>query len=134
MALSTVLSVAGLFAQSGVAILIAVVFAGLMVTLVPTPSVTANAKTDTVSEFVHVQQIVKQRCATCHAEVPTQPGFTVAPKGLLLESAAQITANAAKINEQVVVTRTMPIGNLTQMTEAERAVVAAWIAAGASGK
>ncbi|MEO8344924.1 MAG: urate hydroxylase PuuD [Betaproteobacteria bacterium] len=84
--------------------------------------------------FADVSRIVATRCATCHAEVPTQPGFSVAPKGLLLESAAQFTANATKINEQAVLTRTMPIGNLTQMTDAERAVIAAWIAAGAPGK
>ena len=52
----------------------------------------------------------------------------------MLETDAQIVANAAKINEQAVVTRTMPIGNLTQMTDAERGIVAAWIAAGAPGK
>ena len=49
----------------------------------------------------------------------------------MLETATQIAANAQKINEQAVVTRAMPIGNLTGMTEAERAVLAAWIAAGA---
>jgi uncharacterized membrane protein len=84
--------------------------------------------------FSGVQQVITTRCATCHALQPTQPGFSVAPKGLLLETAAQIAANAQKINEQAVVTRAMPIGNLTQMTDAERAMLAAWIAAGAQGK
>ena len=84
--------------------------------------------------FSDVRKIVGIRCAVCHAEQPTQPGFSVAPKGLALETAAQIVANAQKINEQAVVTQAMPIGNLTQMTDAERAVLAAWIAAGAPGK
>jgi len=81
--------------------------------------------------FSGVQRIVALRCAPCHAAAPVQPGFSVAPKGLMLETATQIAANAQKINEQAVVTRAMPIGNLTGMTEAERAVLAAWIAAGA---
>jgi uncharacterized membrane protein len=81
--------------------------------------------------FPEVQRVIAVRCTVCHAENPAQPGFSVAPKGLLLETAAQIAANAQKINEQAVVTRAMPIGNLTQMTDAERAVLAAWIAAGA---
>jgi uncharacterized membrane protein len=81
--------------------------------------------------FSDVQRIVAVRCAVCHAERPTQPGFASAPKGLLLETAAQIAANAPKINEQAVITKTMPIGNLTQMTDVERAVLGAWIAAGA---
>ena len=84
--------------------------------------------------FADVQRIVAVRCAVCHADRPTQPGFNTAPKGLLLETAAQIAANAPKINEQAVVTKTMPIGNLTQMTDAERAVLGAWIAAGAPAR
>jgi uncharacterized membrane protein len=84
--------------------------------------------------FAEVQRIVTVRCAVCHAESPSFQGFSVAPKGLLLETAAQIAANAQKINEQAVVARAMPIGNLTQMTDAERATLAAWIAAGAPAK
>jgi uncharacterized membrane protein len=84
--------------------------------------------------FTGVQRIVAIRCAPCHADTPAQPGYSVAPKGLLLETAAQIAANAQTINEQAVVTRAMPIGNLTQMTDAERSILAAWIAAGAPGK
>ena len=84
--------------------------------------------------FAEVQKIVALRCSGCHAAAPAQPGFAVAPKGFLLDSAELIVANAQKINEQSVVTRTMPIGNLTQMTDAERATLAAWIAAGAPAK
>ena len=32
--------------------------------------------------FAQVERIVVQRCATCHADEPTQPGFAVAPKGV----------------------------------------------------
>ena len=81
--------------------------------------------------FAEVQRIVVDRCVSCHAQRPRHDGFAVAPKGLLLETPAQIVANAHKINEQTVLTRAMPIGNLTQMTDAERATLAAWIAAGA---
>jgi uncharacterized membrane protein len=84
--------------------------------------------------FSGVQRIVALRCAPCHSAAPVQPGFAVAPKGLMLETATQIAANAQKINAQAVVTRAMPIGNLTGMTEAERAALAAWIAAGAPDK
>jgi uncharacterized membrane protein len=84
--------------------------------------------------FSNVQRIVAVRCAVCHAANPTHPGFTIAPKALLLETPAQMVANAQKINEQAVATKAMPIGNLTQMTDAERSVLAAWIAAGAPEK
>jgi uncharacterized membrane protein len=81
--------------------------------------------------FESVQSIVAARCATCHAEKPTQPGFVVAPKNLLLDSPDRIRANAQKILERAVTTKTMPIGNLTGMTDAERATLGAWIASGA---
>jgi len=84
--------------------------------------------------FAGVQKIVADRCATCHAAKPTQAGFNEAPKGVLLDTAAQIVANAQKINEQAVLTKAMPIGNLTGMTDAERATLGAWIAAGAPAK
>jgi len=80
--------------------------------------------------FGEVQAIIAARCASCHAEQPTQPGFAVAPKGFLLDRPERITAGAGRINEQAVLTHAMPIGNLTGMTEAERATLAAWIHAG----
>ena len=81
--------------------------------------------------FADVQTIVATRCATCHAAKPTQPGFNDPPKGFVLDTPALIVANAQKINEQSVLSRVMPIGNLTGMTDAERATLGAWIAAGA---
>ena len=62
---------------------------------------------------------------------PTQAGFLLAPKGFVIETPAQIVANAQKIKEQAVLTKVMPIGNLTGMTDAERATLGAWLAAGA---
>jgi uncharacterized membrane protein len=50
---------------------------------------------------------------------------------VVLETTAQVVANTARIRDQAVTTRAMPIGNLTAMTDAERAALGAWIAAGA---
>jgi uncharacterized membrane protein len=82
-------------------------------------------------EFAVVQSIIHARCTGCHAEKPTQVGFAVAPKNLLLDTPERIRANAQKIREQAVATKTMPIGNLTGMTDEERATLGAWIAGGA---
>jgi uncharacterized membrane protein len=83
--------------------------------------------------FAEVESIVRARCAGCHAAKPTQPGIDIAPKGVLLDQPAQIVANAAAIRQQAVVTHAMPLGNLTQMTDDERARLGAWIDAGARG-
>ena len=53
------------------------------------------------------------------------------PKGVILETQEEIRARAAMINQQVWVTRVMPPGNLTHITEAERRLIARWFKGGA---
>ncbi len=72
-----------------------------------------------------------QRCATCHAQSPTQDGFSSPPAGVVLETPEQIAARADDI-ERVVASKTMPLGNITGMTSEERALVVAWTTQGAS--
>ncbi len=81
--------------------------------------------------FARVQGIVGQRCITCHSAHPTFSGITQPPLGVLLDSAGGVAQNAQRIYQQVVVTRIMPLGNATHITDEERAVIAAWVAAGA---
>src|ERR1022692_2410854 len=73
-----------------------------------------------------VQAIVAQRCVPCHAKNPTQPGFNAAPMGLVFESIAGVRAHLPEVQLQVA-SRLMPLGNLTQMTEDERAALLMWI-------
>lgn len=81
--------------------------------------------------FAQVQPIIAQRCTTCHMPTPTFPGITQAPAGVLLNSSAHIAQNAGRIYQQVAVTRIMPLGNVTQITEEERAMIARWFHDGA---
>ncbi|HTV96297.1 MAG TPA: urate hydroxylase PuuD [Steroidobacteraceae bacterium] len=80
--------------------------------------------------FSTVQHIVAERCVPCHAASPTEPGFSSAPKGLLLDSSEAILTHLAVIAPQVQ-SRAMPIGNLTGMTDAERSQLLDWIRHGA---
>jgi uncharacterized membrane protein len=84
--------------------------------------------------FDRVKSIVGQRCIVCHSQTPTFPGITQPPAGVVLTSDAGIIQNAQRIYQQVVVTRIMPLGNATQITDEERAVIAAWVGAGALPK
>jgi uncharacterized membrane protein len=90
------------------------------------PVVSTNATADQVSE-AQIAEIINDRCVACHASTPTQPGFVEAPLGIVLESSQQILSRAERI-AATVQTRYMPIGNLTGMTDAERATVASWYA------
>ncbi len=95
----------------------------------PTPT-DAVASAPSAADFKKVQQIIALRCASCHAAVPTQPGFASAPAGILLDSAAAIRQNAPRIYQQAVQLKAMPLGNLTNITEAERKQIGTWFEAG----
>lgn len=71
-------------------------------------------------------QIVNTRCVTCHAQSPANAGFSSAPLGIELDSTDKLRAHAEQVYTAVVITRTMPLGNLTGMTEQERTRVANW--------
>jgi uncharacterized membrane protein len=73
-----------------------------------------------------VSEIMRERCVSCHAEAPTHPAFPSAPAGVMLESAAQIESEAQRIHQQTVITRAMPISNLTGITDAERRLIDRW--------
>ena len=91
-------------------------------------------KVDGPVTFDQVRAIVGQRCVTCHAPTPTFAGIAQPPAGVVLHTAESIGANAQRIYQQVVATRIMPLGNVTQITDDERAIIAAWIAGGAKTK
>jgi len=109
---------------------LAVVGAGgvlLIVALAPQP----QAAGLTAADFPAVQQVFRARCVTCHSSHPTNPGFSVAPKGVMFDTQAEIVANAQRAYEQVVVTKAMPLGNVTGITDAERDLIGRWVRSGA---
>ena len=83
--------------------------------------------------FAQAQAVITQRCVPCHSATPTQPGFPDPPFGIRFDKPEEIVVRAQQINQQAVVQRTMPLGNLTNMTEQERDLIGAWVAAGAPG-
>jgi uncharacterized membrane protein len=98
--------------------LAAAAIVGLALWLRPEESAPASGQTAT---FAQIQPIVQQRCAPCHSGAS-------APLGIRFETQAQIEAHAADIERQAVQTKAMPPGNATGITDAERALLGAWIA------
>lgn len=80
--------------------------------------VTASAD-DAIMDIVHT------RCTTCHAAQPTQQGFAAPPAGIILQTPADMKIHQAKI-VTAVQTGYMPLGNLTQLTDAERQQLVAY--------
>jgi uncharacterized membrane protein len=79
--------------------------------------------------FTRIAQIVEQRCAACHSENPTM--VAEPPQGVKLDTPAEIEAQANAIEQQAVRTKAMPLGNVTEMTQAERDLLGRWIDQGA---
>ncbi|TLY49124.1 MAG: urate hydroxylase PuuD [Gammaproteobacteria bacterium] len=106
--------------------------AGVIIALAPRSGDAAKAvaASSAPQRFANVQGIINARCVPCHAVKPTYAGFPAAPNGVLLDTPESILARAAQMQTQLS-TRVMPIGNLTKMTDEERALVLAWLAEGA---
>jgi uncharacterized membrane protein len=98
----------------------------------PAPSQAAAADPPVSSRVA--RGIVELRCAGCHAQKPSVPGFSAAPAGVRLDTVEELAKNAAKINASAVVTRSMPPGNSTGMTDEERMLLGRWIAAGSPSR
>jgi uncharacterized membrane protein len=76
--------------------------------------------------FAEVRNVVNARCTSCHSTAPVHPAFPAAPLGVMLDTDEEILAEAERIYLQTVVTRVMPIGNLTAMTDEEREIIRQW--------
>jgi uncharacterized membrane protein len=105
--------------------------AGVILTLAPPlpKDDGAAAALASAANLERVQSIIGQRCAPCHAQSPTEPGFIAPPNGVLLETPDQVLARAGQVSEQLW-TQNMPLGNLTGMTAEERALLLAWLGGG----
>jgi uncharacterized membrane protein len=94
----------------------------------------SSASTAPPGDIAQVQSIVEQRCVPCHGTHPSsQFGFNAPPNGIVLETLDQLRAHLPEVQKQVSL-RTMPLGNLTGMTDTERATVLMWIGHGAAGR
>ena len=76
---------------------------------------------------VEVMAIVDKHCLSCHAASPTHESFDTPPKDIVLETVDDLHRHAELVDKFTVQTRTMPLGNETEMTDEERAQLGAWI-------
>ena len=93
------------------------------------PAAMPPAALENDAAFAAVEEIVLSRCSMCHAEEPVWEGVVVPPLNVRLETPADILREVARIETQAVLSRAMPPGNVTGMTEEERHLIAAWLAA-----
>jgi uncharacterized membrane protein len=88
-------------------------------------STSENIVKNSSISYSEIQKVLEQRCYMCH-------NAQVQMKNVRLDSPEAVKQHAQNIYQQVVVSKQMPMNNSTQITDAERALVAQWFQAGAS--
>jgi uncharacterized membrane protein len=101
----------------------------LAVWIAPQPVTTASLERTALAP--RAQDIIRERCVSCHAAAPTDDVFTTPPGGVMLDTVEQMVQWAPRIKARSVDSHDMPFMNKTGMTDTERAIVAQWIEAGA---
>ncbi len=101
---------------------------------VSVPKITQNDQITNFNEdisFYEINNIIKYRCAVCHATKPTFEGFEDPPLGIVLETPEDIMKYGDKIKAQAIDSDIMPPGNITGITDVERNKINSWIELGA---
>ncbi len=84
--------------------------------------------------FARVNEIITQRCISCHSSRPTDDVNMVPPNGVIYDTPDDIIKRKDLIMQRVVVTHNMPQNNKTNMTLEERDIIRCWIEQGATNK
>ncbi|MGZ3216264.1 urate hydroxylase PuuD [Paracoccus sp. T5] len=90
------------------------------------PLTPAETRLAEVPGFDQVANTVIGRCSMCHAREPVWEGIHHAPKGVVLETPADIARAAREIYVQAGLTDAMPPANLTGMEMDERRQIIRW--------
>ncbi|MBC7885495.1 MAG: urate hydroxylase PuuD [Saprospiraceae bacterium] len=101
----------------------------LSASFITAPAKNPQACTSEVS-FAEVNLIIQNRCISCHSATPTDEVNKVAPNGVMYDTPDQIVVKKELIMQRVVITKTMPQNNTTNMTPEERDLIRCWIEQG----
>lgn len=83
-------------------------------------------------DYAAAREVVNRRCVECHSAQPVNKAFPIAPQGVVLDTPAQMKRYARRIEVRAALERTMPLANLSGMTDDERRVLARWVETGAN--
>ena len=84
--------------------------------------------------FEEAHDIVIGRCSMCHAREPVWGNMQWAPKGVFLETEADIAHHARAIYLQSGISHAMPPANITGLPPEDRTTLATWYRAGLSSE
>lgn len=109
---------------------VVILLAGAFISAPPKDPGACNSKI----EFSEVNTIIQSRCINCHSSKPTDDVYKAPPNGVMYDTPDDIVRKKDLIMQRVVITKTMPQNNKTNMTDKERDIIRCWIEQGAAVK
>jgi uncharacterized membrane protein len=97
------------------------------------PLTSAEARFAKAPGFDDAVSVVTGNCSMCHAREPVWPGMYWAPKGVHLETEADVAHHAKRIYMQSGVSHAMPPAVMGRLMPEDRAVLIDWYLAGRDG-
>ncbi len=104
----------------------------VIVILMTAPKSLSGSSNGAPVPFAQIKPILQQRCLSCHSSDPSDKTFGTMPAGVSFDDPTRAKLLSDRIKARVVDTKTMPLGNKTGMTQAERDIISAWIAQGSN--
>lgn len=105
-------------------------FLVVMLAIAPWPK-TASSSSQVGNTITDAQawNIINTHCSECHSQTPRSELFQTAPLGFKLDSIEQAKKVSTLIHTRAIITKDMPLANMTQMTDEERQTLDAWLSA-----
>ena len=91
----------------------------------PAAGAAAAAVPVTASADDAIMGVVQAKCSVCHMAQPTQAGFNAPPAGIIIQTPEDMKNYKAKI-VTAVQSKYMPLGNITNLSDDERAQIVAY--------
>ena len=117
------------FGKQKPALLVGAILATIALAIVISPkAVKVDESVAASVTDAQVVNIIEQRCASCHADQPTDDIFKTPQGGVIFSGIDSIKQWAPRIKARAIDSQDMPFMNKTKMTEQERQQLAGWIA------
>ena len=78
------------------------------------------------AHFAQVKEVIMGKCSMCHSATPNWPGVPEAPKNVILDTDVGIGSHAKDIAMEAGFSHAMPPGNISEVTDKDRALIVAW--------
>jgi uncharacterized membrane protein len=113
--------------EKAVWILPVAVLGMIALAFVTAPHTKSVCKDNSPATLAEVHGIIVKRCVQCHSANPTDDVLKVAPNGISFDDPKSLVKYSERILSRAVITKTMPQGNKTHITQDERDLIQCWI-------